>query len=132
MILSLFMATRWRKQMDSMQFCYWLQGLFELADPKILTEKQLEVIKEHLNLVFTKQTTTKYDSRKDSIYNNPRGMGIMTCGLGEPSQKVEGYSPNEDKTKSFFKGENEYVDVNDANDLAWKNCFVNVKTVRSC
>lgn len=38
--------------MQSINFCYWLQGLFELQDPKELTEKQTSVIKEHLDLVF--------------------------------------------------------------------------------
>lgn len=33
-------------------FCYWLQGYFEIADPKSLSEKELEMIKNHLNLVF--------------------------------------------------------------------------------
>jgi len=33
-------------------FVYWLQGLFELADPKTLNEEQTRLIKQHLNLVF--------------------------------------------------------------------------------
>lgn len=33
-------------------FCYWLQGFIEIADPKSLSEKELEMIKNHLNLVF--------------------------------------------------------------------------------
>ena len=38
--------------MTSVQFCYWLQGLFELAETKTLDEKQVETIKNHLKLVF--------------------------------------------------------------------------------
>jgi hypothetical protein len=34
-------------------FCFWLQGLFELEDPKQLTESQTKLVKEHLELVFT-------------------------------------------------------------------------------
>lgn len=33
-------------------FCYWLQGFFELSDPDSLTHKEVEMIKNHLNLVF--------------------------------------------------------------------------------
>lgn len=42
--------------MNSNEFCRWLQGFFEMADPKTLNEKQLQVIREHLQLVFTKVT----------------------------------------------------------------------------
>lgn len=38
--------------MKSNEFCYWLQGLFELGDVKQLDEKQTKLIKQHLALVF--------------------------------------------------------------------------------
>jgi len=38
------------------QFCYWLQGKMEIDDPKLLSEKEVRIIKEHLQLVFTKET----------------------------------------------------------------------------
>jgi hypothetical protein len=38
--------------MKAESFAYWLQGLFELANPKTLDEYQTEMIKRHLNLVF--------------------------------------------------------------------------------
>lgn len=38
--------------MNSRDFCYWLQGLFELGDPKMLDEKQTSLIKRHLHMVF--------------------------------------------------------------------------------
>ena len=34
------------------QFCFWLQGLFELGDVRELDVKQTQCIKDHLNLVF--------------------------------------------------------------------------------
>jgi hypothetical protein len=37
-------------------FAYWLQGFFELTDSKELSAAQLEVIRNHLKLVFTKVT----------------------------------------------------------------------------
>ena len=39
--------------MTPREFCYWLQGFFELADPKELTTAQLRLIEKHLELVKT-------------------------------------------------------------------------------
>lgn len=38
--------------MNSIQFCYWLQGLFELADARILSIKQTSLVKEKLAVVL--------------------------------------------------------------------------------
>ena len=38
--------------MTSRDFCYWLQGLFELGGVATLNEKQTTLIKRHLHLVF--------------------------------------------------------------------------------
>lgn len=38
--------------MKTEEFCYWLQGMFELCDPKALDERQTDLIKRHLALVF--------------------------------------------------------------------------------
>jgi hypothetical protein len=38
--------------MKSRDFCYWLQGVFEVLDPKTLDETQVKLIKDHLNMVF--------------------------------------------------------------------------------
>lgn len=42
--------------MTTEQFCYWVQGFLEIQDPKNITEEQVKIIKDHLNLVFTKLT----------------------------------------------------------------------------
>lgn len=34
------------------QFCYWLQGYFEIQNPDFMTEKQVLEIKNHLSKVF--------------------------------------------------------------------------------
>lgn len=39
--------------MNSRDFCFWLQGFFELQDSDIMSKKQVLTIKNHLNLVFT-------------------------------------------------------------------------------
>jgi hypothetical protein len=38
--------------MKSRDFVYWLQGFFEISDIKTLTEHQVKIIRNHLNLVF--------------------------------------------------------------------------------
>lgn len=38
--------------MTSRDFCFWLQGLFELQGPKELDARQTDLIKRHLALVF--------------------------------------------------------------------------------
>lgn len=38
--------------MTSRDFCYWLQGHFEIAETDTLSESQVKMIKRHLALVF--------------------------------------------------------------------------------
>lgn len=38
--------------MTSRDFAYWLQGLFELGNPKSLDERQTDLVKRHLAMVF--------------------------------------------------------------------------------
>ncbi len=52
--------------MNSIDFCFWLQGFFEISGSSRLSEEQVIVIKNHLDLTFKheidplreKQTTT--------------------------------------------------------------------------
>jgi hypothetical protein len=37
-------------------FCYWLQGYIELSNCKSLSPEQTQMIRDHLNLVFKKET----------------------------------------------------------------------------
>lgn len=38
--------------MKSPEFCYWLQGFFELGCPDGMTPQQVEMVRKHLSLVF--------------------------------------------------------------------------------
>lgn len=38
--------------MTSRDFCYWLQGHFEISETKNLGERETAMIKRHLELVF--------------------------------------------------------------------------------
>lgn len=46
------------------QFVYWLQGFMEVQDPVALDEKQTQIVKDHLALVFKKETP---NSRKPAL-----------------------------------------------------------------
>lgn len=56
--------------MTSEQFTYWLQGFMETADPETIDAKQTQIIKDHLALVFTKETPS-YSEEK------PKQEGIV-------------------------------------------------------
>lgn len=42
--------------MCPVEFAYWLKGYFELSESNTLTDKQVSIIKKHLELVFTNVT----------------------------------------------------------------------------
>ena len=46
--------------MTSRDFAYWLQGYFEINDPKTINKEQTQIIKNHLNLVFKHEIDKQY------------------------------------------------------------------------
>jgi uncharacterized protein YfkK (UPF0435 family) len=60
--------------MTSRDFAYWLQGYFELTNPIEINEKETELIKRHLNLVFKHEIDPsmgdeKHQSELNKIHN---------------------------------------------------------------
>lgn len=47
------------EKMDPTSFCYWLKGFFEISDAKELTQKQVQIVRDHLDLVFNKVTPNR-------------------------------------------------------------------------
>lgn len=45
--------------MNAENFCYWLQGFMELSPKPTLNTRQIEIIRNHLTLVFDKITPNK-------------------------------------------------------------------------
>lgn len=45
-------------------FCYWLQGYFEISSSDMIGKTQKQIIKDHLDLVFKKETP-KYEFKTD-------------------------------------------------------------------
>lgn len=51
--------------MKATEFCYWLQGFFEISDEtKFLDEKKVQIIRNHLNLVFKHEIDPSYGDKK--------------------------------------------------------------------
>ncbi len=49
------------------EFCRWLQGFAELSDEGAPTHAQWKLIKEHLQLVYTKVTGSKAPSDSELV-----------------------------------------------------------------
>jgi len=50
--------------MTSRDFCYWLQGYFEIAEPTELTSEQLKTIQRHLAMVFVHEIDPSMGDKK--------------------------------------------------------------------
>ncbi len=61
--------------MKSVEFCYWLQGIFELADPKTLDERQTALIKKHLAMVFAHEIDPSYPPGQQDALNALHQIG---------------------------------------------------------
>ena len=64
--------------MTAEQFTYWLQGFMEINDPETLTRRETQIIKDHLALVFKKETPTRVGTgvpNKTEIVTNPFEKG---------------------------------------------------------
>jgi len=61
--------------MSPEQFTYWLKGFFEISDTNNLSEKQVQIIRDHLNLVFNKVTPERKDENIGYIPLDTRFTG---------------------------------------------------------
>jgi hypothetical protein len=56
--------------MTSRDFCYWLQGFFELGELSAMNSNQTDLIKKHLALVFKHEIDPSYgDAKKQDELN---------------------------------------------------------------
>jgi hypothetical protein len=63
-------------KMLSRDFVYWLQGFFEISEPTTIGEKETEMIKKHLALVFKHEIDPsmgdeKHQNELNAIHNTP-------------------------------------------------------------
>lgn len=66
------------EKMTPEQFCYWLQGYFEMSEAEKLDEKQVKILKDHLSLVF-KKVTPDYTVTTPAIDWDMPGSGAIIC-----------------------------------------------------
>lgn len=64
--------------MDAINFTYWLQGFFEVSDAKKLDEKQVQIIKDHLGLVFNKVTPNRESAQKKTTLQDDLNVNLFT------------------------------------------------------
>lgn len=79
--------------MTSRDFCFWLQGFFELQGTnQALTPEQVKIIKNHLKLVFIHEIDPSYSDNKvvQQIFQNIHDgkdplLGIQGVSFTGPS-----------------------------------------------
>ncbi len=50
--------------MTSRDFCYWLQGIFEVGDVKELNASQIAIVRAHLSMVFVHEIDPSMGDQK--------------------------------------------------------------------
>jgi hypothetical protein len=61
--------------MTSREFCYWLQGYFEInKGAGALTQEQSEIIQKHLSLVFIHEIDNSYGNAEHTAKLNAAHM----------------------------------------------------------
>lgn len=70
--------------MTSRDFCYWLQGFFEVSEAKELTPAQTEQVKKHLALAFVHEIDPSmggpdHQKKLNKIHNEFPEHAVMRC-----------------------------------------------------
>ena len=112
--------------MTAEQFVYWLQGFMEVANPKTLDESQTQVIKDHLKLLFDKQTPDRDSEKSNPIITIPPnvwpnqiepdwwgGKNRIICGTDSHNGDIENITTTRfcsPQTDPNGLGESNYMD----------------------
>lgn len=78
--------------MTSVNFCYWLQGYFEVAKPETIDKAQVELIQKHLSMVFAYEIDPSFGQDNETL-NHIHNSNITAGGdfhLGDTSTKPGG------------------------------------------
>ena len=75
--------------MTSENFAYWIQGYFEISGNSTLSDTQVQIIKDHLALVFNKVTPKRSQVSNNwggkvpefTWSGNPPRWTVMTTGI---------------------------------------------------
>ena len=81
--------------MESRDFVYWLQGFFEVAEPKQLNARQVQLIRAHLNLVFKHEIDPSMGSEEHrQELQKVHDEGKTPKADIKPKERVRPPSPN--------------------------------------
>lgn len=69
--------------MKSVEFCYCLQGLFELGKPTSLNAEQTDLVKRHLAMVFHHEIDPSYGKEKIQEALTAIHQGHPALGTGQ-------------------------------------------------
>lgn len=64
--------------MKAVEFCYWLQGLFELGKPEAMTAEQTAAVKAHLDMVFIHEIDPSYPVKQQAALNLSHSPPVST------------------------------------------------------
>ena len=101
--------------MNETEFCYWLNGYFEISGATELDPEQVKMVKEHLALVFEKVTEEKTSPKKMAKTLTSwdkdldlTGGGPKVCSPSPGDQKycLQLKPTTRPKYKTLFKSEN--------------------------
>jgi hypothetical protein len=70
--------------MTSRDFCYWLQGYFEISGATAINAAQVDAIKKHLALVFAHEIDPsagpkEYQDHLNAIHGGPPSGPLIRC-----------------------------------------------------
>lgn len=74
--------------MTSRDFCYWLQGLFELSETKTLSEQQVQIIRNHLAMVFYHEIDPSFPEEQQEELTN------IHYQFSEPTDSKVNFTPS--------------------------------------
>lgn len=73
--------------MTSRDFCYWLQGVFEVGQVTSLNEQQTELVKRHLAMVFIHEIDPSFPKEQQQPLNQAHGWtGLYTGFKPKPDE----------------------------------------------
>lgn len=83
--------------MTSRDFCYWLQGFFEVSDATALDVEQVALVRRHLNMVFFHEIDPSYGDAEHQKVLAALHVGDVKPDKPEASGAAEGLKERVDQ-----------------------------------
>lgn len=74
--------------MNELQFAYWLKGFVEMNPEAMITHTQWLILKDHLNLVFKKETPSRETPLRTFPITTPPPMFPMPSPHSYPGTMI--------------------------------------------